>query len=325
MRDYAKVEPKAWHGGTFKALRKGGTEALLVGLYLMTSPSSNMIGLFNQPLLYMAHETGLGIEGARKGLQACIEAGFCSYDEETEIVWVHEMAKFQISEVLKPNDLRCKGVQKDYDSLPDNPFLGPFFDRYAAAFHMTNRRDPFEGACEDPSKPRTGTGARTGARTGTGAQAPLRFASPGVAGAPTSAPRPTPAPQPGRKPAKEPPPTSTAWAAYADAFRERYGAEPVRNAKVNGQLAQLLQRLGAEEAPHVARFYVGHPGQLYVRSMHSVDLLLRDAEALRTQWATRRTVTATQAQQVDRTATNAGAFGALLEEAMAREAAGGQG
>lgn len=140
MRDYAKVSPKMWHGKTTKELRKRGYEALLVGLYLMTSPSSNMLGLFGQPVLYMAHETGLGIEGAMKGLQGCIEAGFCAYDEDSEFVFVYEMARYQIDSELSPKDLRCKGIQKEYDGLSENPFLGDFFDRYAVAFHMTSRR-----------------------------------------------------------------------------------------------------------------------------------------------------------------------------------------
>lgn len=155
MRDYAKSEPKMWHGRTFKALRKNH-KALVVSLYLMTSPSSNMLGLFAQPLMYMAYETGLGIEGATEGLRICIEEGYCSYDEETEFVWVHTMAAKQIAPELKATDLRCKGIQKEYDGLPDNPFLEAFFRRYQHAFHLTNRRvgsNEISTFSEAPSKP----------------------------------------------------------------------------------------------------------------------------------------------------------------------------
>lgn len=148
MREYAKVGPKAWHGSTFKTLRKGGSEGLVVGLYLMTSPSSNMLGLYPQPILYMAHETGLGEQGALKGLQVCSDSGFCGYDRESEVVWVYEMAKYQIASELKEKDLRCKGIQREYDGLPDNPYLGPFFDRYSLAFHLSRRRGD-----KAPSKP----------------------------------------------------------------------------------------------------------------------------------------------------------------------------
>jgi len=140
VRDYAKLGPTFWTGSTGKALRRSGPEALLVALYLISAPASNMLGVYYQPMLYMAHETGLGMEGASKGLRSCIDCGFCSYDDDTEMVFVHEMAAWQIAEALAPNDKRCKGIQRDYLALPDCPHLGPFFDRYAGAFHLTGRR-----------------------------------------------------------------------------------------------------------------------------------------------------------------------------------------
>lgn len=139
MRDYGKVSPHFWTGTTGKKLRNS-PEAVIVAMYLMTSPHANMLGLYYMPLLYVAHETGLGFEGASKGLRSACEAGFCSYDEASEMVWVHEMARFQVADSLKPADNRCKSVQKDYDSLPSNPFLAGFFDKYATAFCMTQKR-----------------------------------------------------------------------------------------------------------------------------------------------------------------------------------------
>lgn len=83
--------------------------------------------------------------------------------------------------------------------------------------------------------------------------------------------------------------TAETWQTYSKAYLHRYKVDPVRNAKVNGQLAQLVDRLGADDAPKVARYYVEHNGARYVGATHKVDLLLIDAEALRTQWATGRT------------------------------------
>lgn len=145
MREYAKVSPKFWTGDTGKEIRKKGPEAVVVAMYLMTSPVSNMLGLYYQPILYMAHETGLGIEGASKGLRDCIEAGFCQYDDATEVVWVVEMASYQIADELKASDKRCAGIQKDYMALQDSPFLGSWFDRYQAAFNLSEKRGT-EGA-----------------------------------------------------------------------------------------------------------------------------------------------------------------------------------
>lgn len=152
MRDYSKVGPQFWIGKTGKALRKQGLEAQMVALYLLTSPHANMLGLYYVPQAFIAHETGMGIEGASKGLQGCIEAGFCRYDEDTEMVWVIEMARFQIADHLKDKDLRIKGVQSEYDSLPENPYLAAFYEMYAAAFCMTSKRGK-TSPLEDPSKP----------------------------------------------------------------------------------------------------------------------------------------------------------------------------
>lgn len=169
MRDYSKVTATFWTGKTGKALKAHSPEALIVAMYLMTSPHSNMLGLFYQPMLYITHETGLGLEGASKGLKGAIEAGFCGYDEDSEMVWVYEMAFFQIAAELKPSDNRCLGVQKEYLSLPQNRFLPEFFVKYSKPFCMAEAR-----GLKAPPKPRTGTGARAGAKTVAG-NGELRF------------------------------------------------------------------------------------------------------------------------------------------------------
>lgn len=333
MRRYAIIAPTFWTGETGRALVARGSEAVVTSLYLMSAPGSNMLGLFYQPLLFMAHETGLGVEGATKGLQACIDVGFCLHDPVGHFVWVSEMAYFQIAEQLEPKDLRCKGVQNAYDELQDNPFLGLWFDKYSTAFHLKRRRlpkfpwggetdlfgHPAPTPSEAPSKP--GTGTRAGPAPGTEAGAGSKNLPPeSDDSAPVPALAPKPATRSARAPKSESPPTATTWAAYATAYADRHGAPPVRNAKVNGQLAQLVQRLGIEDAPRVAAFFVGHNRSDYVRATHTVDLLLRDAEGLRTQWAKGVQTTNAQALQVDRTQTNANAFGGMLAEAEARKA-----
>lgn len=140
MRDYGKVLPQFWIGKTGRDLKKMGPEALIVAMYLLTSPHSNMLGLYYIPVQHIAYETGLRMEGASKGLQRGVEAGFCHYDFESEVVWVIEMAKYQIGASLKPKDNQCLGIQRLYDSLPENPFLSIFFDKYQKSFHLTDCR-----------------------------------------------------------------------------------------------------------------------------------------------------------------------------------------
>ena len=115
------------------------------------------------------------------------------------------------------------------------------------------------------------------------------------------------------------PTTADTWDAYALAYEGRYGIAPVRNAQVNSQLAQLVKRIGKAESPHVARHYVATQRSIYVASKHSVALLLRDCEGLRTEWATQRSITDTEARSVDATAARGSAFAGLLAEAMARK------
>lgn len=99
-------------------------------------------------------------------------------------------------------------------------------------------------------------------------------------------------------------PGALAFEAYAKTYGERYAVDPVVNAKVRGIFAQLVKRLGAEDAIAVAGWYPRHTMALYVRSGHAVDLLLRDCEKLHTEWRTGRRVTDAGARQEDRTQEN---------------------
>lgn len=114
-------------------------------------------------------------------------------------------------------------------------------------------------------------------------------------------------------------PSHETWQAYSDAYEQRYGAKPVRNATVNAQLSSFIKRIGFDESPHVAAFYVNHNNQFYVHKMHTVGLLLADAEKLRTEWATNRQVTSTQARQADKTQARGNVFNKLIAEARERE------
>ena len=125
-----------------------------------------------------------------------------------------------------------------------------------------------------------------------------------------------------KKPAPRKAPNSgtiETWAAYSGAYQDRYGTAPVRNVRVNGQIAQFCKRVPADEAPHIAAFYVRHNAAFYITKGHAVGQMLADAEKLRTEWATNRTITTTQAQQADRTQANGNVFGKLIAEAKERE------
>ncbi len=112
-------------------------------------------------------------------------------------------------------------------------------------------------------------------------------------------------------------PTVDTWNSYSAAYFQRYGVEPVRNAKVNGQLSKFLQRIPKDEAPEVAAYFLHHNNSYYIRCGHSVDCLLKDAEKLRTEWVTNSQITQTHANQTDKTQANFSVFDKLKGEANA--------
>ncbi|MCV4343293.1 phage replication protein [Pseudomonas capsici] len=116
--------------------------------------------------------------------------------------------------------------------------------------------------------------------------------------------------------------TFKAWANYAMAYRKRYQAWPVWNAKVGGQLGQLIDRLGIDVAHHVAAYFVGINDSGLIRGCHGIGDLLVKAEAYHTQWATNRQMTATTAQQMERKQANLSAGQEAADRI--RQRAGGQ-
>lgn len=180
MRDYGKIAPQYWTGETGKRIRKEGTLAQLVGCYLLTCPSSTMLGVYYLPLPTLCHEVGCPLEGALKALKSLSEAGFAHYDEATEHVWVPNMAKYQIGEELKPNDNRLSWIRKEVQKLKSTPFFDQFLARYREAYRLHGLgegeapsealRSPLGG----PAKP--GAGAESEAGIGEGGE--NRAASP---------------------------------------------------------------------------------------------------------------------------------------------------
>lgn len=89
------------------------------------------------------------------------------------------------------------------------------------------------------------------------------------------------------------------WDAYRQAFVGRHKVEPVRNAKANAQISQLGKRLGTE-AVLVAKFYVMHNDSFYLKTQHSLDGLLANAESLRTQMLKGTAVTSTMVREFEK-------------------------
>lgn len=82
-----------------------------------------------------------------------------------------------------------------------------------------------------------------------------------------------------------------AFESYKNAFYLRYKIEPVRSAKTNAAIAQIVSRVGHEEAPGMLDFFVWHNDPFYLKSMHQIGLALRDCESLRIQYLKGKPIT----------------------------------
>ena len=187
MSLYRKVHEGFWKSGTGKNLR-GNPNAQVVALYLMTSPHAHMIGIYHCPLIYISHETGLQIEWVEaaiktlseapcKGLASPIEGQkspfegqFLTYDWDTEYVFVHRMAVFQIAAHLSPHDKQVKGIKSAVREIPNTLLKRMFLEQYADSFHLHDElaampeSQPTEGPCKplaSPSEARAVTEAVT--------------------------------------------------------------------------------------------------------------------------------------------------------------------
>ncbi|WP_434676120.1 helix-turn-helix domain-containing protein [Pseudomonas sp. D3-10] len=113
--------------------------------------------------------------------------------------------------------------------------------------------------------------------------------------------------------------TFKAWANYAMAYRKRYDAWPVWNAKVAGQVGKLVDRLGADVAHHVAAYFLTIDDSRLINGCHGIGDLLTKAEAYHTQWMTNRRMNLTTAQQIERKQANLAAGQDAARRIMDRE------
>lgn len=260
----------------------------------------------HEELFDLEEETSLPIRVAFIGLfTVCDRNGRFKWRPRTLKLDVLPYDSVEFSRVL--DALATRGFIQKYAIDGEEYGVIPSFARHQIINNREGESDipsPTESSfipttsTRDPRVPHADTGEGKGkegkgnGKEGEGSDGAAPPSPPQAALLPDDKPAPAPARVPvPAKPAKQrkqedPTPTALIWRAYKAAYRERYGVDPVHNAKVMGQLSQLLARLGAEEAPQVATFYVGRDTPYYRQTMHSVDAMLRDAEKLRTEWLT---------------------------------------
>jgi len=150
MREFSKISPQIWINERGRQIRSLGVKAQLLAFYLNTNPHASMIGIYYLPIMYIIHETGLSEEDVVTALKSLGEINFCTHDEKSEYIWVHDFAFEQLGSDLKPADKRVKYIHQTFAALPKLPFLNDFLRKYGEAFYMgrvdEKEISPFEGA-----------------------------------------------------------------------------------------------------------------------------------------------------------------------------------
>lgn len=136
MAGYSKIRDTVFSGATGRELRKHSAEVREVQFWLLAGPGREPFGIFIFEPEMVAPQLGRPAKKIRESIATLVDLGFCKWDEETNYVWVIEMAHHQFDAPLKRSDFRCKTAQKWYAAHPRNPFMGEWFDRYLEDFHL---------------------------------------------------------------------------------------------------------------------------------------------------------------------------------------------
>lgn len=156
MRKLAFLSPTWWVSDTGQQLAELGGDYFKLAIYLMTCPFSEMWGVYYLPRTTLLDEARL-TAGAAETVLAWMRAdGFADYDAGTQSVWVREMAWHQVNlgRVLDPADKKAAAANIWYRTAPRSPFLGPWHDRYARVFCVTEpRRDGLHPPFYVPEQP----------------------------------------------------------------------------------------------------------------------------------------------------------------------------
>lgn|GEM_PF-4749083 len=142
------MRPGFWYGTTGRQIRRLGPECQVLALYLISGPGAHALGLYYLPLPTVAHETGMPIEQVRIGIAKLCEIGFCLYDDESEVVFVMNMARFQIGERLEKKDNNVTWVWREMEKLRGLPFFDLLIEMYGERYQVA---DYFKSeGCSEP-------------------------------------------------------------------------------------------------------------------------------------------------------------------------------
>lgn len=124
---FCKIKPSFWH--TKKTIHMDSRSKLLA-IYLMTSPSFQMVGIYHIPKVTMQAHTGLSADEIDQCIDFLETIDFMRYDSDQQVVWVVDMAATQVAD--NPNPKQLKGVRNELARLweEESPFVEEWLERH---------------------------------------------------------------------------------------------------------------------------------------------------------------------------------------------------
>ena len=117
MSRYTTVESIIWHDEKFRSLSE---DARTLFLYLLTSPHSNMLGIFYLPKLYACSDLQWEPERYQRGIDTLCDTLLIEVDKD--IIWVKNYLKH--NPIKGPKQIT--GAVNRLMTLPDTKLIGPF-------------------------------------------------------------------------------------------------------------------------------------------------------------------------------------------------------
>lgn len=157
MRDYGKVHTTFWSSGSVRSMSEDGRT---LALYLLTSPHSNIAGVFRLPDGYVCEDLGWSAERVAEGFTELLSNGFANRCGTTKWVWISK--HFDWNKPENPN--QRKAIAKIVDSVPGEcGWRLDFIEECGEFFAVDDGgKKPSRKGSERVPKPGTGTGAGTG-------------------------------------------------------------------------------------------------------------------------------------------------------------------
>ena len=143
MKSYTTIPHQFFDEPMGREIRKMGMSAVAVATYLMINQSVNMLGIYRIPYCSIAYSLCASKAKVIKIIAELSKISFCKYDEDSDYIWVCDLADLQIGQQLHSNDKRVKHINELYHTLPKISFLRNFYDKYAEAFFITSPRENY--------------------------------------------------------------------------------------------------------------------------------------------------------------------------------------